>query len=549
MTTQSHVNRSHPRIPSQTRARPRTAAVVVAAATIPMLLSVPLLRANSSVPPQSTALIAPRAAALPGATGDLVFSSYLGGLEWDEATGVAADSNGNSHIAGFTLSEDFPVVGAGARGHDAIVDAFVTKVDPRSSRIVWSTQLRGIDMDAATAITVDRAGNSYVVGRTGSPDFPTVRAMQPRLAGRSCTGSPCHDAFITKLSPTGRIVWSTLFGGTRNEEALGVAVGRDSSVYLTGVTDSFDLPVRRAFQVRFQSRCPGDLPCPYDAFVTKLSPSGRRIIYSTYLGGEASDIARGIDVDADGSAYVAGSTGSTDFPRVRAFQNTMRGEHCGPPPGEPCRQAFLTKLRPSGRTASYSTYLGGQEHDDAYGVAVDRSKQAHVTGATQSRDFPTRNAFQSTLDNHACTSEQPHELCDDGFVTKFGPRGRALRYSTYLGGRAEDQGLNTDITPAGRALVAGRTDSTNFPVTPNAAQPEFGGVIDGFATKLRTGGTLAWSSFLGGSDADRATGVSADPTGAAHLAGRTLSPDFPTVRPFQPALKDTDYDAFLSVIT
>jgi hypothetical protein len=529
----------------------RVAALVVAAATVPAFFAATLLRADSSVPPGSEAPAAMPPANLPGSPGDLDFSSFLGGQEWDEGTGVATDRDGNSIVTGFTLSQDFPVKGANARGHAsvAIPDAFVTKVDPDSGAIVWSTQLGGVDMDAATAVTVDKEGNVYVVGRTGSPNFPTVNAMQNRLAGHSCTGEPCHDAFITKLNKDGGIVWSTFFGGTRNEEALGVAVDEDANVYLTGVTDSKNLPVRNAFQPRFQSPpCHGDLPCPYDGFVTKLAASGQRMMYSTYLGGNDSDIARAIDVDEDGSAYVAGSTGSTDFPRVRAFESTMRGRHCGPPPGVPCRQAFLTKLNPDGKSVSYSTYLGGREHDDAFGVAVDEHGRAHVTGSTQSPDFPTRSAFRASLDNHACTSELPEELCDDGFVTKFDGSGQELVYSTYLPGRAEDQGLSIDVTRKGQALVGGRTDSSNFPVTTGAPQDKFGGYIDGFAMKLRPGGFPIWSSFLGGKDADRVTGISAARSGAAHLTGRTLSPDFPTVRPFQPNLKDEDYDAFLSVI-
>jgi hypothetical protein len=538
--------RSHPRA--------RAAAVAIAALAVPAYLSLTLSGAAPDDPPGAGASTARGTAVAnvvdpPGSPGELVFSSYLGGQEWDEATGVATDRDGNSYVTGFTLSEDFPRVGSGARGHDAIHDAFVTKVAADGGRIEWSTQIGGVDMDLANAVTVDRDGNVYVVGRTGSPDFPTTSALQNRLRGRACTGEPCHDAFVVKLGPTGQIQWSTLFGGTLNEEAVSVAVDEDSAVYVAGLTDSPDLPTRNPFQAKFQSPpCQGDVPCPYDAFVTKLAPTGDRVVYSTYLGGNAADLARGIDVDSDGNAYVAGSTGSPDFPKVRAFQNTMRGEACGPPPGEPCRQTFLTKLTPDGATAAYSTYLGGKEHDDGYGVAVDRQQRAHVTGATQSPDFPTRNALQATLNNRACTSEQPHELCDDGFVTKFAANGQTLEYSTYLGGRAEDQGLAIDVTRKGRAQVAGRTDSRDFLTTPNAAQPHFGGYIDGFALQLRPAGTPVWSTFLGGSDADRATGIAADHQGSAHLAGRTLSPDFPTRRPFQPALRDQDYDAFLSII-
>lgn len=541
-------------LPGRIHSRARVAVIAVAALSLPGLVSVALAGAPASQPvPEGASSVHGTAVAsvvdLPGSRGELVFSSYLGGQEWDEATGVATDLEGNTYVTGFTLSKDFPRVGANARGHDAIVDAFVTKVAADGSRIEWSTQIGGVDMDMANAVTVDRAGNVYVVGRTGSPDFPTARGLQKGLRGRACTGEPCHDAFVVKLSRTGQVQWSTLFGGTLNEEAVSVAVDESSAVYVAGLTDSRDLPVRQAFQARFQSPpCQGDLPCPYDAFVTKLAPTGDRIVYSTYLGGHAADLARGIDVDSDGNAYVAGSTGSPDFPKVRAFQNTMRGEACGPPPGEPCRQAFLTKLRPNGATAEYSTYLGGREHDDAFGVAVDRQNRAHVTGSTQSRDFPTQNAFQPTIDNQACTSEQPEELCDDGFVTKFAASGQSLEYSTYLGGRAEDQGLAIDVTRKGRALVAGRTDSRDFPTTANAAQPHFGGYIDGFALQLTPGGTPAWSTFLGGSDADRATGIAADRQSSAHLAGRTLSPDFPTRRPFQPTLRDQDYDAFVAII-
>jgi hypothetical protein len=536
------------------------AAAALAAVTISAAISVSALdstspnRARTVGPPADAAAAgaavaarAPSTVDIPGDPGELVFSTFLGGREWDEATGVATDAAGNTYLTGFTLSANFPVAGAGRR-QGSIVDAFVTKIAADRSRIIWSTQLGGLDMDSATAITLDRAGNVYVTGRTGSPNFPTVRALQGSLRGRACTGEPCHDAFVTKLSPAGRIIWSTYFGGSRNEEALGIAVGRDRSVYITGLTDSLDLPVANALQRRFGSLpCKGDLPCPYDAFVTKLSANGARIAYSTYLGGDDSDVARAIALDNAGSAYVTGSTNSANFPTARAFQNTLRGRACGPPPGEPCRQAFLTKLTPRGSTAAYSTYLGGREHDDGFGVAVDARGRAHVTGSTQSSDFPTRRPILRRLDNSACTSEQPEELCDDGFVTKFTRSGRALAYSTYLGGRAEDQGLSIALDPAGRALVGGRTDSTDFP-TRNAAQPGFGGYIDGFATKFRRTGRLAWSSFLGGTDADRTTGITADRDGDAHIVGRTLSPDFPTVKPVQPKLKDDDYDAFASII-
>lgn len=479
---------------------------------------------------------------------NLTFSSFVGGLEWDEATGVYTDREGNVLVSGFTLSTDYPVVGRAAKGHAAITDAFVTKVAADGSRIRWSTHMGGVDLDAANALTTDRAGNVYVTGRTGSRDFPVKRALQRRIAGRACTGEPCHDAFVAKLSPSGRVRWATYFGGTGSEESFGIVVDRQRAVYIAGATDSQDLPATNAFQRNFQSSCEGDLPCPYDAFVTKLAPNGGEVLYSTYLGGKAGDLARALAVDRRGRVYVAGSTGSPDFPTAEAFQGGTRGEHCGPPPGEPCRQAFVTKLNRTGDELAYSTYLGGQGHDDAFGVALDKRNRAHVTGATASTDFPTRNAVQSALDTSVCTTTEPEELCGDGFVSKLSRGGGRLLYSTYLGGQAEDQGLAIDVSAGGRALVGGRTDSADFPIVAGAAQPTFGGVIDGFGAELGRGGRLSASTFVGGADVDRVTGITAARGGDTHVVGRTLSPDFPVVAPLQPALKDEDYDAFIATL-
>ncbi len=159
-----------------------------------------------------------------GRVATLAFSSYLGGFEWDEATGVVTDRDGDMLLSGFTLSTDYPVVGASAKSHAAITDAFVTKVAADGSRIRWSTHMGGVDFDSANALTTDRAGNVYVTGRTGSRNFPVKRALKPNIAGRACTGEPCHDAFVAKLSPSGRVRWATYFGGTGIESPFGVAV-------------------------------------------------------------------------------------------------------------------------------------------------------------------------------------------------------------------------------------------------------------------------------------------------------------------------------------
>ena len=479
----------------------------------------------------------------PMGTVDLTFSTFLGGLEWDEAFDVEADDAGNRYVTGFTLSDDFQE--ARVEGPGGIVDAFVAKVST-SGALVWSVVLGGTRLDTATSLALDDDGNVYVTGRTESPDFPTATALQDELNGAACTGAPCHDAFVTKLSPDGEVVYSTYLGGSLNEEALGIAVDDSGSAYVSGNTDSLDLPVRAAFQDDFGSLpCEGDVPCPLDAFVSKLSPDGSALVYSTYLGGNAGDTNAGISVADDGTAYVTGTTRSTDFPTVGGVQGAVTGTACGPPPGEPCPDVFVTALSPDGTKATYSTLLGGTEPENAGGIAVDSRGRAVVTGGTQSPDFPTRRPVQGALDNGSCTSDQPEEFCDDAFVTRLSASGGALDFSTFLGGLGQDQGLGVAVDDAGNVAVAGSTDSGDFP-TRRPVQPELGGYIDGFVAVLTAGnGTLAWSTFLGGEEAERANAVTIG-RGTVSAVGRTLSPDFPTVRPVQQDLEDDDYDAFLS---
>jgi Beta-propeller repeat len=477
---------------------------------------------------------------------ELAFGTFLGGQEWDEAFDVEVDDEGNRYFTGFTLSRDFPAAEPEAMkvGPGGIVDAIVVKVSAGGD-LAWSVVLGGSDHDSAYALALDDDGNVYVTGRTGSTDFPTRRALQGELRATECTGEPCHDAFVTKLDPDGGLVYSTYFGGSLNEEALGIAVDDEGSAYISGNTDSFDLPTESAFQPEFGSPpCPGDLPCPLDVFVSKLTPGGNELDFSTYLGGDASDTNAGIAVGEDGTAYVTGTTRSENFPVVGGVQREINGTACGPPPGEPCTDVFVTALTEDGDEAKYSTFLGGTEPEVAGGVAVDRSGRAVVTGSTQSPNFPTVRAAQGALDNEACTEKEPEELCDDGFVTRLAPDGNRLTFSTFLGGEAEDQGLAVAVDDAGNVAVSGRTDSRDFP-TRQPVQPEFGGCIDGFVTLLAEGnGALVWSTFLGGEDADRANGVAVG-TDTVSSVGRTLSPDFPTANPVQAELQDDDYDAFL----
>ena len=246
------------------------------------------------------------------------------------------------------------------------------------------------------------------------------------------------------------------------------------------------------------------------------------LVYSTYLGGSGMDGGRGIAVDSSGNVYVTGVTWSTNFPTQNAYQGTYGGNG----------DAFVTKLNPSGSLV-YSTYLGGSDWDEGYGIAVDSSGNAYVAGWTKSTGFPTQNAFQRTFGGGIL----------DAFVTKLNPSG-SLVYSTYLGGSRADWGNGIAVDSSGNACVTGVTGSTNFP-TQNAFQRTFGGNGDAFVTQLNPSGSLVYSTYLGGSGGDVGVGIAVDSSGNAYVTGDTESTGFPTQNAFQRTFGG-GWDAFVT---
>jgi uncharacterized repeat protein (TIGR01451 family) len=377
----------------------------------------------------------------------LVYSTYLGGNSNDYGLGIAVDTSGSAYVTGSTDSTDFPTIGA-YQTDQGTTDAFVTKLDPSGASLAYSTYLGGNGDDLGDGIAVDASGSAYVTGYTLSPNFPTVGAYQTAQA------SHFHDVFVTKLDPSGAsLAYSTYLGGSDSEFGYGIAVDASASAYVTGYTGSTDFPTMGAYQT--------DKGGP-DVFVTKLSPSGASLGYSTYLGGDSDDLGYGIAVDASGSAYVTGYTQSADFPTIGAYQTNQA-----------FTDVFVTKLDPSGASLAYSTYLGGNGDDLGNGIAVDASRSAYVTGYTDSTDFPAVGAYQTG------------QALGDVFVTKLDPSGASLTYSTYLGGKGTDVGNGIAVDASGDAYVTGYTNSAPFPTTPGAFDTTFnGGPVDAFIVKL-----------------------------------------------------------------
>jgi len=415
------------------------------------------------------------------ATGSaLIYSTYLGGSSDDDAYGIALDSSGSAYISGYTASTDFPTTpGAfqtafggttgGCNQGFPCGDAFVAKLNPAGSKLIYSTYLGGSDWDYSEGLAVDAFGNAYVTGDTGSANFPTTPgAFQTAYtAGNTCFGASggfraCLEAFVTKLNATGTgLLYSTFLGAFDSDD-----VGNDITVddfghaYVAGQTISTQFPTT---PLAYQKTCKLDSSgiCETDIFVTKLNAAGTGLLYSTYLGGTGFDTSYALAVDGAGNAYLTGFTVSADFPTtLGAFQTSFGGS--GPAFGG---DAFVTKLDAAGSGLIYSTYLGGSDSEVGDGIKVDPLGNAYVTGWTFSTDFPTANPLQVVNAGNS-----------DLFVTKLNPAGSALVYSTYLGGSNLDQGTSTiGIDGAGNAYVVGFTSSTDFPVTLRAFQPQFGG--------------------------------------------------------------------------
>jgi len=451
----------------------------------------------------------------------LVYSTYLGGYKSEEGRGIAVDSGGSAYVTGYTEGLNFPVKNA-YQGTNFGYDAFITKFSASGKSLVYSTYLGGSGSDSASAIVVDKKGAVYLVGDTTSKNFPTKNAYQKTLRG-------WDDIFVTKLSPSGTsLEYSTYLGGSDNdmeasqEQGRGIAVDAGGAAYVTGSTTNTDFPLKKAYQKKLHGY--------FDIFVTKFSPSGSSLAYSTYLGGTGGEAPHSICVDGLGAAYITGGTESMDFPVKNAYQKTRKGIY----------DAFVTKLSPSGTSLVYSTYLGGSGWDDSGSdISVDGRGAVFIIGSTNSTDFPVKNAYQGTYGGGN----------RDVFVANLAPGGASLVYSTYLGGSGDDNGIALALDSRSAVIITGSTDSTNFPVK-NAYQSTYGGGWeDVFVARLAPAGAgLDYSTYLGGSEHEYGFAIAVDSAGSAYVTGMTVSPNFPLKNAIQKSLHD-GADAFVTKIS
>jgi uncharacterized protein (TIGR03437 family) len=381
-----------------------------------------------------------------------LYSTYLGGAGPDEGHGIAVDVQGNAYITGSAGSIDFPVKNAIQATQGGSGDAFVAKLNATGSALVYSTYLGGNGIDVGSAIALDTAGNAYIAGSTFSANFPTVNPFQSTKGAQ-------QDAFLAKINAAGNAwVYATYLGGNAVDQGNAIAVDAAGNAYVTGYTASTDFPLQSAFRSSNANSV--------DAFVSKMNPAGSALVYSTYLGGSATDYGTAIAVDATGNAYVTGIVTSDDFPLANAMDSTL-GSHA-------VDDVFVTKFNPTGSALVYSTYLGGGSGDDPYAIAVDKSGNVYITGRTNSSDFPLANAIQST------------RFAFDMFVTEINPAGSALVFSTFIGGTGSESGRGIAVDGLGNIHVAGEGTSTDFPVVKALQGTNGGAAQDGLVLLLGT---------------------------------------------------------------
>lgn len=515
----------------------------------------------------------------------LVYSTYVGGSSDDSGSSITVDANGYAYVAGATSSGDFPTrplvgsIGPDSFGYTANDTATFSFVDISGTGTnvgagddtshgpfglgftfnYYGTNFTDVFLSSNGFVSFG-SGSTAFTNQCPLPDSSTPNNLiaglwdDLRPVGGGGAGNVYYQAFGAGSCPYGNYpggcfvaLWNGVAyfsgGGTttfeiilfdNNESLVQISsAGQGGSSSTTGIEDSSGTvgltyacntansimtPKAIRFAVRpYQSSFGGGSA---DAFVTKLNTNGA-IFYSTYLGGTGTDVAQGIAVDSSGKAYVTGIT-SGSFPLVNAYQSSFGGSF----------DAFVTKLNDLGSALDYSTYLGGSGTDFGYGIAVDSSGRAYVTGSTGSTNFPIANAYDASCG----TDGNCNGGLTDAFVTRFNAAGSGLEYSTYLGGAQYDDGFSIAVDGSNNAYVTGDTVSKNFP-TMNAFQPaiccgSFVFAPDAFVTKFNSSGSgLVYSTYLGGSGIDHGRGIALDSLGNAYVTGATRSTNFPLQGP------------------
>jgi hypothetical protein len=472
----------------------------------------------------------------------LRYSTTFGGDGGIEAKAIAVDADGNMVIAG-TTTDTFGFVLVNAADEDpgsSDEEGFVAKINAAGDDVIFSTFLGGDREDRVTDVGVDADGNIYVVGLTGSDDFPTTAgSLQPSLGNEINDPFFESDGFVTKLDPSGNIVWSTYLGGDSTDEAHGVHVGDDGTVYVVGMAMSFDFPTTSG---SYQKDCNSNFNLCHDGYVVRLAADGKSLVFGTFIGGvPLGEAACAVDVDADGNVFVVGQYTTDGFPYVDAFQDFH----------DAGSDWFVTKFSPDGDELVWSSGLGGNGQEAACNrfqrgpsIALDGNGDAFVGALTSSTNLTAVGTFQTAFGGTT-----------DAYLAKIASAG-TFEWGTYLGGDRNEAIRDIAVLANGSPVVVGSSDSLNFPLTANAldesdcSSASVSCSVDAFAAILTTDGKdLVFSTQLGAGSTDEASGVAIGSGGSLYLGGMTQSGLWPLVDPLPvPLVGSGGRSAFVSRI-
>jgi hypothetical protein len=462
----------------------------------------------------------------------LVYCGFIGGSTADGGTSIAVDGKGAAYITGGTSSDQttFPVTVGPDLTYTFEGDAFVAKVLPDGSRLLYAGYIGGGGADMGSGIAVDGSGAAYITGETESP-----QTSFPVSGGPDLVYNGSRDAFVAKVSPDGTgLIYAGYIGGNNDDRSFGIAVDGSRAVYVTGYTksDETTFPISIGPDLTYNG---GNFE---DTFVAKVRPDGTELIYAGYIGGSLDDSGRSIAVDGSGAAYITGYSGSneTSFPVSVGPDLIYNGG---------TNDAFVAKVKPDGTGLVYCGYVGGSGEDQGYSIAVDSIGAVYVTGWTSSY----HTSFPATIGPDLTYNSA---YGGDAFVAKLKPDGTGLAYAGYIGGSWDERRAYIAVDGGGAAYVAGYTGSgqDSFPVSGGPDLTFNGGTNDAFVAKVRPDGTgLEYAGYIGGSNDDRGYGIAVDGSGAIYITGSTESDQtsFPVI--LGPDLTyNSNSDAFVAKI-
>jgi RTX calcium-binding nonapeptide repeat (4 copies) len=430
----------------------------------------------------------------------LVYAGFLGGGARDQGFDIAVDAAGSAYVTGRALSPDFPSHTGPDISPNGQFDAFIVKLAPAGTSIVYAGFIGGAENDQGFGVVVDTAGAAYVAGVTASSE-----STFPATGGPDLTYNGDGDAFVAKVNPSGKdLVYAGFIGGNESDEAKDVALDEDGGAVIAGVTKSTEasFPVSGGPDLTFNGQS--------DAFVARVAPGGSSLTYAGYVGGDEFDEAKGVAVGPDGGAYAVGGTfsGEDTFPATAGPDSTANGGS----------DAFVVRVSPDGETLVYAGFVGGSGDDLAYSVAVDGQSAATLSGQTASTQATLPVTVGPDLTYNG------GEL--DAFVARVSASGTSLDYAGYIGGSGWDLAFGLAIDQEGRAYVSGETGSSeaSFPVRGGPDLSYNGGELDAFVARVSaSGGAIELAGYIGSTQKDRAARLTVDTAGNLYVTGETFS--------------------------